>query len=121
MDNKKRILYAETNYDQEEINSVINVLENQPHSLVGGSNTKEFEENISKIFLEENNVQTRPIFSGNITKQPMMKGRKFKTNDNGYENSDFIMKNGMLIGCHPKLTFSDLDYICTLLKQFFYE
>ena len=74
-----------------------------------------------QIFLEENNVQTRPIFSGNITKQPMMKGRKFKTNDNGYENSDFIMKNGMLIGCHPKLTFSDLDYICTLLKQFFYE
>ena len=50
MDNKKRILYAETNYDQEEINSVINVLENQPHSLVGGSYTKEFEENISKMF-----------------------------------------------------------------------
>ena len=45
-----------------------------------------------QIFLEENNVQTRPIFSGNITKQPMMEGRKFKTNDNGYENSDFIMK-----------------------------
>jgi len=74
-----------------------------------------------QIFLEENNVQTRPIFSGNITKQPMMEGRKFKTNDNGYENSDFIMKNGMLIGCHPKLSFSDLDYICELLKQFFYE
>ena len=73
------------------------------------------------MFLEENNIQTRPIFSGNITKQPMMEGRKFKTNVNGYENSDFIMKNGMLIGCHPKLTFSDLDYICELLKQFFYE
>ena len=74
-----------------------------------------------QIFLEENNIQTRPIFSGNITKQPMMEGRKFKTNDNGYEYSDFIMKNGMLIGCHPKLTFSDLDYICALLKEFFYE
>ena len=74
-----------------------------------------------QIFLEENNVQTRPIFSGNITKQPMMEGRKFKTNVNGYENTDFIMKHGMLIGCHPKLTFSDLDYICELLKQFFYE
>ena len=74
-----------------------------------------------QMFLEENNIQTRPIFSGNITKQPMMEGRKFKTNVNGYENSDFIMKNGMLIGCHPKLTFSDLDYICELLKQFFYE
>ena len=88
--------------------------------ILNNLNTKKTRNKL-QIFLEENNVQTRPIFSGNITKQPMMKGRKFKTNDNGYENSDFIMKNGMLIGCHPKLTFSDLDYICTLLKQFFYE
>ena len=51
----------------------------------------------------------------------MMKERRFKTSDDGYENTDFIMKNGMLIGCHPKLSFSDLDYICELLKQFFYD
>ena len=77
--------------------------------------------NSLQIFLEGHNIQTRPIFSGNITKQPMMKGRKFKNNGNGYENTDYIMKNGMLIGCHPKLSFSDLDYICELLKQFFYD
>ena len=74
-----------------------------------------------QVFLEENNIQTRPIFSGNITKQPMMKDNKFKTSDSGYENTDFIMKNGMLIGCHPKLLNSDLDYIIRLMKQFFYE
>ena len=72
-------------------------------------------------FLEERNIQTRPIFSGNITKQPMMKGYQYIADKNGYENTDFIMKNGMLIGCHPKLTFSDLDYICELLKEFFYD
>ena len=77
--------------------------------------------NSLQIFLEKHNIQTRPIFSGNITKQPMMKERRFKTSDDGYENTDFIMKNGMLIGCHPKLSFSDLDYICELLKQFFYD
>jgi len=74
-----------------------------------------------QIFLEENNIQTRPIFSGNITKQPMMKEYKFKTSKNGYENTDFIMKNGMLIGCHPKLSLSDLDHIVNLMKKFFYE
>ena len=74
-----------------------------------------------QIFLEEKNIQTRPIFSGNVTKQPMMKGYKYIIDKNGYENTDFIMKNGMLIGCHPKLTFSDLDYICGLLKEFFYD
>ncbi len=88
--------------------------------ILNNLNTKKTRNKL-QIFLEENNIQTRPIFSGNITKQPMMEGRKFKINDNGYENSDFIMRNGMLIGCHPKLTLSDLDYICKLLKQFFYE
>ena len=74
-----------------------------------------------QIFLEERNIQTRPIFSGNVTKQPMMKGYKFIIDKNGYENTDFIMKNGMLIGCHPKLAFADLDYVCKLLKEFFYD
>ena len=66
MDEKKRILYAETNYDQEEINSVINVLENQPHSLVGGSNTKEFEDNISKMFGKKYGIFVNSGSSANL-------------------------------------------------------
>lgn len=77
--------------------------------------------NTLQKFLEERNVQTRPIFSGNITKQPMMKNHKFISNKNGYKDTDFIMRNGMLLGCHPKLSFSDLDYICGLLEEFFIE
>jgi len=72
-------------------------------------------------FLEEKNIQTRPIFSGNITKQPMMKNHKYIENKNGYTNTDYIMRNGMLIGCHPKISFSDLDYICALIEKFFNE
>ena len=72
-----------------------------------------------QVFLEERNVQTRPIFSGNITKQPMMTNYKYIEIKDGYKNTDFIMENGMLIGCHPKLSFSDLDYICNLLMNFF--
>ena len=48
-----------------------------------------------------------------------MKNYKFVASKNGYKNTDFIMKNGMLIGCHPKLSFSDLDYICELIESFF--
>jgi len=74
-----------------------------------------------QVFLEERNIQTRPIFSGNVTKQPMMKDYEYISNKMGYENSDYIMKNGMLVGCHPRITFSDIDYICQLLKEFFNE
>ena len=48
-----------------------------------------------------------------------MKNKIFKTNNYEFENSDYIMKNGMLIGCHPKLEKSDLDYICKSLSDFF--
>lgn len=72
-----------------------------------------------QIFLERKNIQTRTIFSGNITKQPIMKNKIFKTNKSKFENSDYIMKNGMLVGCHPKLESSDLDYICQSLIEFF--
>ena len=72
-----------------------------------------------QIFLERKNIQTRTIFSGNITRQPIMNNKIYKTNNFKFENSDYIMKNGMLVGCHPKLEKTDLDYICESLIEFF--
>jgi CDP-4-dehydro-6-deoxyglucose reductase, E1 len=72
-----------------------------------------------QIFLERKNIQTRTIFSGNITRQPIMDGKIYKSNGFKFENADYIMKNGMLVGCHPKLEQIDLDYICNSLVEFF--
>ena len=71
------------------------------------------------VFLERKNIQTRTIFSGNITRQPIMDGKVYRTNEFKFENADYIMKNGMLVGCHPKLEQVDLDYICNSLIEFF--
>jgi CDP-4-dehydro-6-deoxyglucose reductase, E1 len=72
-----------------------------------------------QIFLETNNVQTRTIFTGNILRQPIMKKRFYKKCKNSYNNSDFIMKNGMLIGCHHGLSFKDIDYMLSKFDNFF--
>ena len=72
-----------------------------------------------QIFLERKNIQTRTIFSGNITRQPIMDGKVYNTNNFKFENADYIMKNGMLVGCHPKLEKEELDYICESLIEFF--
>ena len=71
-----------------------------------------------QIFLEKNNIQTRPIFSGNITKQPLLKNKKYITNNKKFNSADFIMRNGLLVGCHPKLKNSDLSYIYQKIKSF---
>ena len=36
-----------------------------------------------------------------------------------YEARKCGVKNGMFVGCHPKLSNEDLDYICQSLQDFF--
>ena len=72
-----------------------------------------------QIFLEKNKIQTRPIFSGNILRHPAFSNlisRKNKLNE--FKNADYIMKNGILIGCHQGLSIKDLKLIHNKIKNF---
>ena len=65
-------------------------------------------------YLEQNNIQTRVIFSGNITRHPAF--REFLTD---YTNADRIMKDGILLGCHHGMTLDDVEYVCNKIKEFY--
>ena len=71
-----------------------------------------------QIFLEKRNIQTRVIFSGDITKQPFMKNEKYTLKKGINKNANFIMQNGILIGCHQLLKLKELKYICHSITQF---
>ncbi len=71
-----------------------------------------------QIFLEKKGIQTRTIFTGNIIRQPIMKNKKFKKVNNCSKNSDNIMKNGILIGCHQGLKNNEINYVFKWLKIF---
>ena len=72
-----------------------------------------------QIFLETKNIQTRPIFSGNALRHPAFRFLISKKNKIKYfKNSDFIMKNGLLIGCHQGLKLKKLDYIHKCISNF---
>ena len=65
-----------------------------------------------QIYLEKNSIQTRPIFSGNILRHPAFKNLKSNKNKiASFKNSDYIMKHGLLIGCHQGLNTINLNYI----------
>ena len=57
-----------------------------------------------QIFLEERNIQTRVVFTGNILRQPMCKNINKKVIPSGYPNSDSIMERGVLLPLHHGLT-----------------
>ena len=71
-----------------------------------------------QIFLEKKGIQTRTIFTGNILRQPIMKKKMFKKVKYAEINSNYIMKNGILIGCHHGLKDSDVNYMIKYLKLF---
>lgn len=70
-------------------------------------------------FLEKNNVQTRPIFSGNILKQPAFRAINHRTLAGLYPITDHIMHHSLLIGCHHGLEEKHLDYLMGVLGKFF--
>jgi len=72
-----------------------------------------------QIYLEKNNIQTRPIFSGNTLRHPAFSSLiNSKNKINSFKNSDYIMKYGLLIGCHQGLKTSDITYIHSKIMKF---
>jgi CDP-6-deoxy-D-xylo-4-hexulose-3-dehydrase len=79
---------------------------------------EKFSRNELQIFLERKKIQTRVIFSGNILRQPVMKNRFYKKHKESNVNSDDVMENGILIGCHNGLNLKELKYICNNFYKF---
>lgn len=65
-------------------------------------------------FLEDNNVQTRVTFAGNVTRHPA-----YREYLQEFPNADLVMKNGFLLGAHHGMTTEDVDHVCGLIKVFF--
>ena len=72
-----------------------------------------------QIFLENKGIQTRTIFTGNILRQPMMKNKKYFKHKKSAINSNYVMNNGILIGCHHGLSNQNLNHICKIFNLFF--
>jgi len=71
-----------------------------------------------QIFLEKRNIQTRVIFTGNITRQPGFKNIEMKKAAGGYKEADKVMEGGILIACHHGLNQEMIDHIHTSFELF---
>jgi CDP-6-deoxy-D-xylo-4-hexulose-3-dehydrase len=80
---------------------------------------KSWEANRSEVikFLEDRKIKTRPIFAGNITRQPMMNPVPYDQVGD-LHNCDEVMNNAFWLGCHPELSQEQLDYIVESFADF---
>ncbi|HEX4507884.1 MAG TPA: aminotransferase class I/II-fold pyridoxal phosphate-dependent enzyme [Alphaproteobacteria bacterium] len=70
-----------------------------------------------QVDLEDAGVFTRVIFSGNITRHPMMKGVEYRRAPGGYPVADQIMEQGLMLPCHPTMTDEDCEYLYQVLEE----
>ena len=74
-------------------------------------------------YLEDNNIQTRMLFGGNIIKQPCF--NRMRNNNKEYrvvgnlKNTDYVMNNTFWIGVFPGMSKKKLDYMIKVIKKFF--
>lgn len=79
-----------------------------------------FSRNELTAFLEKNNIMTRLVFAGNITRQPAYLNIEKRVIGN-LENTDFVMNNTFFIGVYPGITNEMINYIQEVFCDFFKE
>ena len=76
-----------------------------------------FSKNDLVNFLSSKLIDTRPLFAGNITKQPYFTNTSYRVVGN-LKNTDLIMYNTFWIGVFPGLTKEMLEYILSQFNVF---
>ena len=71
-----------------------------------------------QAFLERDGIETRTVWTGNATRQPMMRGVRFREPGSGLPNADAVMERGMLIPMHHALADADIAFVCDRIEAF---
>jgi len=68
-------------------------------------------------YLNDNLIETRNLFAGNMIRQPAFIGKNFRIADH-LNNSDYIMNNTFFLGTYPGNTLEKLEYIEKIIDSF---
>lgn len=70
-----------------------------------------------QIFLESKNIQTRPVFAGNIARQPGFKDKNLRIATE-LSGADYVMRYGLVIGCHQGMTDDHAKWVHDCCDEF---
>lgn len=68
-------------------------------------------------YLNENLIETRGLFAGNLLRQPGYMNIEHRV-VGGLENTDYIMNNTLFIGVFPGLTETKINYVTDKIRDF---
>ena len=68
-------------------------------------------------YLNDNKIDTRLLFAGNLTRQPYMKGKNYRVSGD-LTNTDVIMNDTFWIGVFPGLDEAHLEFMSEAIESF---
>ena len=69
-------------------------------------------------YLDAREIDTRTIWSGNITRQPMLQGARYRTPADGLPNADAVMRSGVLLPLSHALGDDDIAFVTQQVEDF---
>ena len=72
-------------------------------------------------WMESHGVDTRMVWTGNITRQPMLRGQEFRVPSDGLPNADRVMEWGLIVPNNHSLSDDDCNYIGECIAGFVAE
>ena len=69
-------------------------------------------------FLENKNVQTRPVFTGNILKQPGFKRIQHRDTQKNYPHTEQVMRGAFVVASHHGLSGPQVKYLQKCFNEF---
>lgn len=72
-------------------------------------------------WMESHGVDTRMVWTGNITRQPMLRGQEFRVPSDGLPNADRVMEWGLIVPNNHSLSDDDCNYIGECIDGFVSE
>jgi CDP-4-dehydro-6-deoxyglucose reductase, E1 len=70
-----------------------------------------------RSYLEKNGIETRPIISGNMAKQPAVKMYPHRVSGN-LSHANYVMNNGLAIASHQSLNNDMCNHVIKVFKNF---
>jgi len=70
-------------------------------------------------FLEQRDIDTRTVWTGNAVRQPMMKGVQFRAPAAGMPNADDVMSSAMILPMSHAIGDDGIAYVCEAIGDFF--
>ncbi|BDU00087.1 DegT/DnrJ/EryC1/StrS family aminotransferase [Nocardia sputorum] len=68
--------------------------------------------------LEDAGIDTRTVWSGNVTRHPMMRGVEYRVPAGGLPNADEVFERGMSLGMSHGMSTEELDHVVATIHDF---